>query len=121
MMNYGLPSYKQKQKQKPAQWLLSDPAQKQRLKERSLENRRKLAEAIDDNEMLISGIRFYLALLRVNRRTPAALIRAIETKTAGGFGGHLAAIRRLLGICYIKASTLARVKHKPLGGWLATL
>jgi hypothetical protein len=108
MVDYGLPSYKQK----PAKWLLSDPAQKLRFKERSLENKRKLAEAINDNAMLITGLRFYIARLRVNRRTPAAPIRDIETKKTGGFGQHLKAVRRLLGISYIKASTLAHLKHK---------
>jgi hypothetical protein len=78
-----------------------------------LENKRKLAEEIDDNAMLITGIRFYIARLRVNRRTAAAPIPAIETKKARRFGQHLRAIRRLLRISYRKASTLARKKHKP--------
>jgi hypothetical protein len=108
MVNYGLPSYKQK----PAHWL-AEPAQKLRVHERSFENKRKLADKIDDNAMLISGIRFCPAHLRANRHTPAAPIRAIETKKTRGFGQHLKAIRRLLGISYIKASTLARRKHKP--------
>jgi hypothetical protein len=111
-VNYDSPSYKQK----PAKWLTADPAQKQRVKERSLENRRKLAFKIDDGAMLITGIRFYIARLRVNRRTPAAPIRAIETKQTRRFGGHLKAIRRLLGISYRKASTLPPKKYKPLGG-----
>jgi hypothetical protein len=110
MVNYGLPSYKQKQK--PAKWL-TEPAQKLRVHERSLKNKRKLAEEIDDNAMLITGIRFYTSRLMANRRTAAAPIRAIETKKTGGFGQHLKAVRRLLGISYIKASTLARRKHKP--------
>jgi len=110
VMDYGLPSYEQKQK--PAHWLLSDPAQKQRVKERSLENKRKLAAEIDDNQMLVSGIRHYIASLRVNRWTVAAPIRAIEQEQTRGFGQHLKAIRRLLGISYRKASTL----HKPLWG-----
>ena len=63
--------------------------------------------------MLITGIRFYTSRLMANRRTAAAPIRAIETKKTGGFGQHLKAVRRLLGISYIKASTLARKKHKP--------
>jgi hypothetical protein len=113
MFNYGLPSYKQKQK--PAKWLLSDPAQKLRVRKRSRENKRKLAAEIDDNQMLIVAIRFYLALLRVNRHTPAAPIRAIETKQTRRSGQHLKAIRRLLGIGYFKASTLAHLKHKPHG------
>jgi len=111
MFNYGLPSYKQK----PAKWLLSDPAQKLRVRERSYKNKRKLAAEIDDNQMLIVAIRFYLALLRVNKHTPAAPIRAIETKQTRRSGQHLKAVRRLLGIGYFKASTLARLKHKPLG------
>jgi endonuclease/exonuclease/phosphatase family metal-dependent hydrolase len=110
VVNYGLASYKQKQK--PA-WLAADPAQKQRVHERSLENKRKLAEAIDDSAMLITGIRFYIAHLRVNRRTPAAPIRAIEREKSRRSGQHLKAVRRLLGISYRKASTLARKKHKP--------
>ena len=114
VMDYGLPSYEQKQK--PAHWLLSDPAQKQRVKERSRENKRKLAAQVDDNQMLIVAIRFYLALLRVNKHTPAAPIRAIETKQTRRERQHLTAVRRLLGIGYFKASTLARLKHKPLGG-----
>jgi hypothetical protein len=68
MVNYGLPSYKQK----PAPKWLAEPAQKLRVHQRSLENRRKLADKIDDNEMLIVAIRFYLARLRANRRTAAA-------------------------------------------------
>jgi hypothetical protein len=111
MFNYGLPSYKQKQK--PAKWLLSDPAQKQRVHQRSLDNKRKLAAEIDDNQMLIVAIRLYLALLRVNRHTPASPIRAIETKMTKRFGQHLKAIRRLLGIGYFKASMVAHLKHKP--------
>jgi hypothetical protein len=105
---YGLPSYKQKQK--PAKWLLSDPAQKQRVRERSSENKRKLAAQIDDNQMLISGIRHYIARLRVNRHTPAAPLRAIETKMTRRERQHLKAVRRLLGIGYFNA---ARLKHKP--------
>jgi hypothetical protein len=108
MFDYGLPSYKQKQKS--AKWLLSDPAQKQRVREQSSENKRKLAAQIDDNQMLIVAIRFYLALLRVNMHTPAAPIRAIETKQTRRFGQHLKAVRRLLGIGYFNA---ARLKHKP--------
>ena len=108
MNYYGLPSYKQKQK--PAKWLLSDPAQKQRVRERSSENKRKLAAQIDDNQMLISGIRHYIARLRVNRHTPAAPLRAIETKMTRRERQHLKAVRRLLGIGYFNA---ARLKHKP--------
>jgi hypothetical protein len=108
-VDYGLPSYKQK----PAHWLAADPAAKLRVHKRRLENKRKLAKAINDNAMLITGLRFYLARLRANKHTPAAPIRAIETKKTRGFGQHLKAIRRLLGISYIKASTLARRKHKP--------
>jgi hypothetical protein len=108
MVNYGLPSYKQK----PAHWL-AEPAQKLRVHKRSLENKRKLADKICDNQMLITGIRFYIVRLLANRRTAAAPIRAIETKKTRGFAQHLKAIRRLLGISYIKASTLARKKHKP--------
>jgi hypothetical protein len=46
-------------------------------------------------------------------QTAAAPIRAIETKKTRRFGQHLKAIRRLLEISYIKASTLALIKHKP--------
>jgi hypothetical protein len=112
-VNYGLPSYKQKQK--PAQWLAAEPAQKQRVHERSLENKRKPVDKIDDNAMLITGIRFNIVRLRVNRRTAAAPIRAIEREKSRRSGQHLKAIRRLLGIGYFKASTLARTKHKPRG------
>jgi hypothetical protein len=112
-VNYGLPSYQQKPAPK---WLPADPAQKLRVYKRGLENKRKLAEAIDDNAMLVSGIRFYLARLRTNRHTLAAPIRAIETKKTARFREHLKAIRRLLGIDYIKASTLARKQPKPRAG-----
>ena len=50
-----------------------------------MENKRKLAEAIDDNQMLIVALRFYLAHLRANRRIAAAPIRAIEREKADAF------------------------------------
>jgi hypothetical protein len=79
-----------------------------------LDQKKHLAAHLDDNEMLISAIRFYLARLRANRRTAAVPVHAIENKTASRFRQHLKAIRRLLGVGYINASTLAHLKHKPL-------
>jgi hypothetical protein len=111
MFDYGLPGYKQKQIPK-AFGAAADPAVKQRVRKRSLENKRKLAAQIDDNQMLIVAIRFYLALLRVKRHTAANPIRAIEREQTRRSGQHLEAIRRLLGIGYFNA---ARLKHKPHG------
>jgi hypothetical protein len=111
-VNYGLPSYTQASTSSGA----AKPARVGRYHQRSLDQKKRLAAQVDDNEMLITGLRFYIARLRVNRRTAAAPIRAIETKQTRRERQHLKAIRRLLGIGYIKASTLARTKHKPLGG-----
>ena len=73
-----------------------------------MENKRKLAEAIDDNQMLIVALRFYLAHLRANRRIAAAPIRAIEREKSRRIRQHLRAVRRVLCIGYRKATTRTR-------------
>jgi hypothetical protein len=117
-VNYGLPSYTQQAaqrlaEQRLAEQRLAEPARDlARIHERSLENKRKLADKIDDNAMLIVAIRFYLARLRASRRTPAAPIRAIEREQSRRFRKHLRAVRRVLGIGYIKATTRPRRKSR---------
>jgi hypothetical protein len=89
-VNYGLPSYAQEAAQRPPK-----PVHVPRFNVKSLERKQKLAAQVDDNEMLVVAIRFYLARLRANRHTAAAPIRAIETKKTRQFGQHLKATRRL--------------------------
>jgi hypothetical protein len=106
-VNYGLPSYKQK----PAQQL-PKPVHLPHIKENSLERKQKLAAQVDDNEMLIVAIRFYLARLRANRRIAAAPIRAIEREQSRPARQHLRAVRRVLCIGYLKATTRSRRKSR---------
>jgi hypothetical protein len=108
-VDYGLPKlHTSSAAQQPPK-----PARVGRYHQRSLDQKKRLAAQVDDNKMLVSALRFYIARLLANRRIPAAPIRAIETKQTARERQHLKAIRRLLGISYFKASTLARVKHKP--------
>jgi len=77
-----------------------------------LDRKKRLAAQVDDDEMLISGIRFYIARLRANRRTAAAPIRAIEREKNRRFRKHLSAVRRVPCIGYFKAETRSRRKAR---------
>lgn len=82
---------------------LAKQARIERYRQRGRSHRRELADEIDDNAMLISSIRFYLSHLRTNRAVAAVPIRAREKSRSRHFRKHLKAVRRVLGICYIKA------------------
>jgi hypothetical protein len=106
-VDYGLKNYAQETAH-PCQ----KPARVARFHQRSLEHKRELAAQVDDNEMLISAIRFYVARLRANRPTPAAPIRAIERAQSSRFCSHLRAVRRVLCIGYFHAGTRSRRKSR---------
>ncbi len=69
-------------------------------KTKAAERKRQLAARLDSNELLISGIRFYLAVLLPTRAADALPVRQRCKDLSPQWKTHLKADRRILGIEY---------------------
>jgi hypothetical protein len=69
-------------------------------KVRSAERKRKLAQAIDDEAILIASVRFYLSALLPTGRAEAVSVHERTKNLTRQWKAHLKAARRILGLQY---------------------